>query len=73
MSAENFIFINFFAVKVDGSDVNPGIYLYENSLQIPELTSLPSNLTGKKVHEDEISADKIFYNFFQGNPKITNM
>ena len=25
MSAENFIFIHFFAVKVDGSDINPGI------------------------------------------------
>ena len=27
MPAENFIFIDFFAVKVDGSDVNPGICL----------------------------------------------
>ena len=25
LSAENFIFIDFFAVKVDGSDINPGI------------------------------------------------
>ena len=30
MSAENFIFINVFAVNVDGSDVYPGIYLYKN-------------------------------------------
>ena len=30
MSAEKFIFIYFFAVKVDGYDVKPGICLYEN-------------------------------------------
>ena len=73
MFAENFIFIDFFAVKVDGSDVNPGIYLpvYENSLQIPGLTSLSSTLTAKKSMKMEFSADKIYYNFFQENPKIT--
>ena len=73
MSAENFIFIDFFVVKVDGSDVNPGIYLHENSLQIPGLTSLPSTLTAKKSMKIEFSADKIYYNFFQENPNNANM
>ena len=62
-----------FAVKVDGSDINPGICLYENSLQIPGLTLLPSTLTAKKSMKMKCSADKIYYNFFQENPKITNM
>ena len=73
MSAENFIFIDFVAVKVDGSDVNPGIYLHENSLQIPGLTSLPSTLTAKKSMKIEFSADKIYYNFFHENPNNANM
>ena len=73
MSAENFIFIDLVAVKVDGSDVNPGIYLHENSLQIPGLTSLPSTLTAKKSMRIEFSADKIYYNFFHENPNNANM
>ena len=73
MSAENFIFIDLVAVKVDGSDVNPGIYLHENSLQIPGLTSLPSTLTAKKSMKIEFSADKIYYNFFHENPNNANM
>ena len=54
-------------------DINPGICLYENSLQIPGLTLLPSTLTAKKSMKMKCSADKIYYNFFQENPKITNM
>ena len=73
MSVENFIIIDFFVVKVDGSDVNPGIYLHENSLQIPGLMSLPSALIAKTSMKMKFSADKIYYNFFQENPKITNM
>ena len=73
MSVENFIIIDFFVVKVDGSDVNPGIYLHENSLQIPGLTSLPSTLTAKKSMKIEFSADKIYYNFFHENPNNANM
>ena len=73
MSAENFIFIDLVAVKVDGSDVNPGIYLHENSLQIPGLTSLPSALIAKTSMKMKFSADKIYYNFFQENPNNANM
>ena len=69
MSAENFIFIDFFAVKVDGSDVNPGISLHETSLQIPGLTSLPSTLIAKKSMKMKFSADKIYYKFFSGESK----
>ena len=69
MSAENFIFIDFFVVKVDGSDVNPGIYLHENSLQIPGLTSLPSTLTAKMFMKMKCSADKILLQFFSGKSK----
>ena len=47
LSAENFIFINFFAVKVDESDVNPGICLYKNLFPDSWVTSLPSTLTAK--------------------------
>ena len=70
MSAENFIFIDSFAVRVDGSDVNPGIRLYENSLQIPgSLTSLPSTLTAKKVYEDGIFGRQDILHFCSGESK----
>ena len=49
------------------------ICLYENSLQIPGLTSLPSTLTAKKSMKMKFSANKIYYNLFQENPKITNI
>ena len=41
--------------------------------QIPGLTSHPSTLTAKKSVKMKISADKIYYNFSQENPKITNI
>ena len=41
--------------------------------QIPGLTSLLSTLTAKKFMKMKISADKIYYNFFQENPKSTNV
>ena len=70
MLAKNFIFIDFFAVKVDGSDVNPGICLYENSLQIPALTSLPSTLAAKKSMKMKFTADNILIlQFFSGESK----
>ena len=71
MSDENLIFMDFFSVKVDGSDVIAGISLYENrALQIPTMTSLPSTLTAKKSKKITFSSDKIYYNFSQENPKI---
>ena len=43
LSAKNFIFIDFFAVKVDGSDVNPGIC--ENALQFLQLHTITRYIT----------------------------
>ena len=69
--------MDFFAVKVHGSDVIVGISLYENqmktSLQIPAMTSLPSTLTAKKSMKMTFLSNKIFYNFPQENPKIANI
>ena len=66
--------MDFFAVKVHGSDVIAGISLYENlALQIPAMTSLPSTLTAKKSTKMIFSSDKIYYNFSQENRKITNI
>ena len=41
--------------------------------QIPGLTSLPSTLTAKTSMKMKISSDKIYYNFSQENPRITNI
>ena len=43
--------------------------------QIPGLTSLPLTLTAKrfKAYEDEIFGRQDILQFFQENPKITNM
>ena len=46
--------MDFFGVKVDGSDLNPGIKHSGVISQIPRLTSLPSTLTQKKVRENDI-------------------
>ena len=53
-----------FTVKVDGSDVNPGIRKEFSYRQIPGLTSLPSTSTAKKSMKMKFSADKIYYLFF---------
>ena len=45
--------MDFFAVKIDGSDVTVGT---------PECLNIPT-----------FSADKIYYNFSQEYPKITNI
>ena len=55
--------MDFFAVKVDGSDVIAGISPYENL----------STLTAKKTMKMTFSSDKIYYNFSQENPKITDI
>ena len=41
--------------------------------EIPDLTSLPSTLTAKKYMKTTFSSDKIYYNFSQKNPKITDI
>ena len=63
-----FIFVDFFAVKVIGSDVNPGICLYENGLDSQiDVTSI--NLNSKKVYEDEIFGRQNILQFFSGESK----
>ena len=51
MSAENFISIDFFAVKVDGSDVYQGICLYENLFTDSWVNVTFVNFNSKKVYE----------------------
>ena len=62
MSDENFIFVDFFTVKADGNDVNPGIcgevfyidrYLAWRHFRKKSIS--------KKVYEDEISNSKKVY------------
>ena len=55
--------------KVDGSDVIAGISLYENLFTDSRYDITSVNFNSEKVHED----DKIYYNFSQENPKITNI
>ena len=71
--SKNFIFKDFFAVKVNGSDVNPGICAGFSYRQIPGLTSYPSTLTAKKYMKMNFSADKIGCNFSHEYLKISNM
>ena len=54
MSAENFIFIDFFAVKVDGSDVIQGICLFENLFTDTLVDVISVNFNSKKVYDDKI-------------------
>ena len=69
MSDENLIFMDFFSVKVDGSDVIAGSSLYENrALQIPTMTSLPSTLTAKKSRKMTFILQNILQ-FFSGESK----
>ena len=73
MSAENLIFIDIFAVKVDGSDVIAGI-CKEVSIYTDSRYDINSvNFNSQKSMKITFSADKIYYNFSQENPKITNM
>ena len=69
MLAKNFIFIDFFAVKVDGSDINQGICLYENLFTdtLVDVTSV--NFNSKKVYEDEIFGRQDILQFFSGEFK----
>ena len=66
LSAEKFIFIDYFAVKVDGYDVKPGICLYENICRgiysWVDVTSV--NFNNKKVLEDKIFGCQDILKFF---------
>ena len=58
-----FYFMDFLAVKVNGSDVKP-------VTQIPGLTSLPLTLTAKKSTKITFSNDKIYCNSYHRVPNI---
>ena len=45
----------------------------KTSSQIPDLPSLPSTLTAKKSMKTTFSSGKIYYNFSEENPKITDI
>ena len=61
--------MDFFAVKVDGSDVIAGISLYENLLTNSryDITSVIFN--SEKVHEDGIFVRQDILQFFSGESK----
>ena len=46
--------MDFFAVKVDGSDVIAGISLYENLFKDSRYDITSVNFISEKVHEDDI-------------------
>ena len=73
LSAENFIFKDFFAIKVNGSDVTQESVQGFSYRQIPGLTSYSSTLTTKKYMKMNFLVDKICCNFSHEYPKISNM
>ena len=64
LSAEKFIFIDFFAVKVDGYDVKPGICLYENLCTDSWVDVTSVNFNSKKVLEENIFGWQDILQFF---------
>ena len=71
MSAENFIFIDFFAVKFDGSDVTQVSVKSFHIDKFPgDVTSV--NVNSKKVYEDEIFSRQDILQFFSGESKDFN-
>ena len=69
MSDENVIFMDFFAVKVDGSDVIAGISLYENLFTDSRYDITSVNFSSEKVHEDDIFVRQDILQFFSGESK----
>ena len=65
MSDENVIFMDFFDVKLDGSDVIAGISLYENLFTDCRYDIASVNFNSEKVHEDDIFVRQdILYTIF---------
>ena len=71
MSDGNVIFVDFFALKVDGSDVIAGITLYENLFTDSRYDNTSVNFNSEKLHDDDIFdiSDMIYYKFFSGESK----
>ena len=62
--------MDFFAVKVDGSDVIVGIFLYENLFTDFRYDITSVNFNSEKVHEDDIfGRQDILLQFFSGESK----
>ena len=73
MSDENIIFMDFSLLFFDRSDVIAGISPYESLFTDSRYDITSVNFNSGKVHEETILSDKIYYNFSQENPKITNV
>ena len=65
--------MDFFAFKFDGTDVIAGISPYESLFTDSRYDITSVNFNSGRIHEDDILSDKIYYNFSQENPKITNV
>ena len=63
---ENVIFMDVFAVEVDGSDVMAGISLYENLSTDSRYDITNVNFNSKKVREDDIFVRQDILQFFTG-------
>ena len=69
LSDENVIFMDFFDVKLDGSDVIAGISLYENLFTDCRYVIASVNFNSEKVHEDDIFVRQDVLHFFSGESK----
>ena len=58
--------MEFFAVKVDGSDVIAGISLYENLFTDSRYDITSVNFNSEKLHEDDIFVRQDILQFFSG-------
>ena len=66
MSDENGIFMDIFAVKVDGSDIIAGISIYQNFFTDSRYDSTSFNFNSEKVHEEDIFVRQDILQFFSG-------
>ena len=69
MSDENVIFMDFFAVKVGGSDVIAGISLYENLFTDSRYDMTSVKFNSEKVYEDDIFVRQDILQFFSRESK----
>ena len=69
LSVENFIFINFIAVKLDGRSVTPGICLYKNLVPDSWVDVTSVNFNRTNVYEDEIFRQQDILQFFSEESK----
>ena len=61
--------MDFFAIKVDRSDVIAGISLYENLFTDSRYDITSVNFNSEKVHEDDIFVRQDILQFFSGESK----